>query len=178
MILTSHFITLDGVVQAPEQWHTSFDSDEQIDALRDQLAGLDALLLGRRTYEEFAAYWPQQGDDVPLARETNGLHKLVVSSRDEVGYQPAEVIAADVATAVREVNRRGLAVGVPGATRLTRALLAADAVDEMQLFLDPVVLGTGERLFDGDVGQTRLTLTGTRELPHGVVHLTYRRPAR
>jgi len=145
--------------------------------MRSQLARLDGHLIGRRTYDEFAAYWPHQDGEVPLADETNSLHKFVVSSTAEIGYQPAEVIAADARTAVAEVERRGLTVGVYGATRLPRALLSIDAVDEMQFYLDPVVLGTGERLFDAGVGQSRLVLGAAREPPHGVMHLTYRRSA-
>lgn len=173
MIIASHFITLDGVFDAPEQWHPAFASDELYEVLLEQLGRVDGLLLGRRCYDEFAAFWPQQGDEVPVAAQTNASHKFVVSSRPELPWGPAEVLPGGPVGAARELTRRGSSGWATGG-RLTRSLLAAGLVDELQFFLDPIVLGAGRRLFDGEVGQSRFALVGQRLLPHGVLHLSYR----
>ena len=80
MIITSHFITLDGVIASPEQWHPAFASPESMDVMLAQLRRADGMLVGRRTFAEFASWWPDQGDDVPAAKETNAIPKYVVSS--------------------------------------------------------------------------------------------------
>ena len=79
-IVAGLFMSLDGVVEAPETWHFPYFNDEMGEIVGDQLAASDTMLLGRRTYEEFAAFWPSQGDDVPLANEINGVRKLVAST--------------------------------------------------------------------------------------------------
>ncbi|WP_152361923.1 dihydrofolate reductase family protein [Microlunatus speluncae] len=173
MIIASHFITLDGVFESPEQWHPAFVSDELYAVLLEQLARADGLLLGRRCYDEFAAYWPLQGDEVPVANETNAAHKYVVSSRPDLPWGPAEVLPDGPAGAARELDRRG-ATGWATGGELTRSLLAAGLVDELQFYLDPIVLGQGRQLWQGEVGQSRFDLVGHRALPHGVLHLTYR----
>ncbi len=173
MIIASHFITLDGVFDAPEQWHPAFASDDLYEVLLEQLGRADGLLLGRRCYDEFAAFWPLQGDEVPVANETNAIHKFVVSSRPELPWGPAELLPGGPAGAARELAGRG-STGWATGGELTRSLLAAGLVDELQFFLDPIVLGAGRRLFDGEVGQSRFGLDSQRLLPHGVLHLTYR----
>ena len=79
-IVAGLFMSLDGVVEAPETWHFPYFNDEMGQIVSDQMAASDTMLLGRRTYEEFAAFWPSQGDDVPLANEINGVRKLVAST--------------------------------------------------------------------------------------------------
>ena len=79
-IVAGLFMSLDGVVEAPETWHFPYFNDEMGQIVGDQMAASDTMLLGRRTYEEFAGFWPNQGDDVPLANEINGVQKLVAST--------------------------------------------------------------------------------------------------
>lgn len=175
MIFTSHFITLDGVVGSPEQWHPAFASPDSMDVLLAQLARSDGMLIGRRTYEEFASWWPQQGDDVPAARETNAAHKYVVSSSlTSPAWGPVDVFADGPVAAAEELNSRGLTLMLPGSAQLTRSLLAAGLIDELQFYLDPMALGDGLRLFDGQSGQSRFTLADCTRLPQGMLHLVYR----
>ena len=79
-IVAGLFISLDGVVEAPETWHFPYFNDEMGEAVGSQMAAADTMLLGRHTYEEFAAYWPTQGDDVEFARVMNDTPKLVAST--------------------------------------------------------------------------------------------------
>lgn len=173
MIISSHFVALDGVIGSPERWHPAFASPESMDVLLGQVARVDGMLVGRRTFEEFAAYWPRQGDDVPAAKETNAIHKYVVSSTlREPDWGPTEVLAGDPVRAVGALRRRGLRLLLTGG-RLTRTLLAAGMVDEVQLYLDPLIVGDGPRLFDGFGAQLRLELVRCTRLPSGVLHLVY-----
>lgn len=174
MIISSHFITLDGVIGSPERWHPAFMSPRSIDVLLTQLSRTDGLLLGRRTFTEFAAYWPGQGDDVPAAKETNAIRKFVVSSTlADPDWGPTEVLAGDPVQSVNALTDRGLTLLLTGG-RLTRTLLAAGMIDEMQFYLDPVVLGDGPRLFDEFDAQVKLDLAQCTRLPNGVLHLVYR----
>ena len=77
-IVAGLFMSLDGVVEAPETWHFPYFNDEMGQIVSDQMEASDTMLLGRRTYEEFAAFWPNQGDDVPLANEINGVVHVAV----------------------------------------------------------------------------------------------------
>jgi dihydrofolate reductase len=173
MIISSHFVTLDGVTGSPEQWHPAYASQESIDVLLSQVARVDGLLLGRRTFQEFAAYWPLQGDDVPVAKETNAIRKYVVSSTlGKPEWGPTEVLAGDPVRAVTTLNERGLTLFQTGG-RLTRTLLAAGMIDEVQFYLDPFVAGEGLRLFDGFHERLRLELAECTRLPNGVLHLVY-----
>ncbi|MFI0450114.1 dihydrofolate reductase family protein [Actinomadura sp. 6N118] len=173
MIISSHFVTLDGVIGSPEQWHPAFMSPESIDVMLTQLARADGLLLGRRTFEEFAAYWPRQGDDVMAAKETNAIRKYVVSSTlSDPDWGPTEVLAGDPVRSVNTLTEPGLTLWLTGG-RLTRTLLAAGMIDEVQFYLDPFVAGHGLRLFDGLHAQLRLELAQCTQLPNGVLHLVY-----
>lgn len=174
MIISSHFITMDGVIGSPEVWHPEFAAPESIDVLEAQLARVDGLLIGRRTYEEFAAYWPEQGDDVPLATTTNAIRKYVVSSTlDDPPWGPVDVLTDGPVRAAERLNAAGRTVFLTGG-RLARTLMEADLVDELQLYLDPLTLGDGMRLFDRGTVQRRFELASCTSLPRGVLHLTYR----
>jgi dihydrofolate reductase len=174
MIFTSHFITLDGVVGSPERWHPAFASSQSMDVLLAQMARSDGMLVGRRTFEEFASWWPHQSDDVPAAKETNAMRKYVVSATlTDPSWGPAEVLAGGPVAAAEELTRRGLTLMLPGSAQLTRTLLSAGLVNEMQLYVDPLVLGDGLRLLDGIAGQLRFALVDSTTLPHGVLHLVY-----
>ena len=175
MIFTSHFITLDGVVASPEQWHPAFNSPDSMAVLIGQMERADGMLVGRRTFDEFASWWPEQGDDVLGAKETNAMQKYVVSAtRDDVSWGPTEILPGGAAAAAHEMARRDLTVMLPGSVQLTRALVSAGLVDEMQFYLDPLILGDGLRLFEQDHGQSRRELDGVTTLPNGMLHLVYR----
>jgi dihydrofolate reductase len=132
------------------------------------------MLLGRRTYEEFAAFWPNQGDDVPLAPEINGVRKLVASTTlDSVDWQNSELIDGDVAEDLRRRrDEPGTDISITGSPTLVRSLLAAGVLDELRLLVHPIVVGHGKRLF-GDGPTVPLRLESARSLETGVQYLVY-----
>jgi dihydrofolate reductase len=188
MLCSTTFLTLDGVMSDPHVWHPAYASDESLALLGEQLDAADALLLGRRTYEGFAAYWPDQDDTVPLARRTNEIPKLVVtSSREPLAWTGASVLEGQKGEEGEEGGPMSAVerlkdehdVLVPGGAVLLRSLLAAGLLDEMRFYIDPLVLGRGERLFAASeaLPTVRLALIDQRPLPNGVQYLAYR-PAR
>lgn len=175
MIFTSTFLTLDGVMSDPEVWHPPFSSAESIELLADQLDSVDAMLLGRITSDEFAALWPPQPDAVPLARRTNEITKWVATSGESIRAWPnAGTLDGEPIEAIARLRDDGVSMMVPGSATLVRSLLAVGLVDEMRVYLDPVVVGTGRRLFELDGNQHRCTLADARSLPNGVHYLAYR----
>jgi dihydrofolate reductase len=166
------FTTLDGVVEAPEKWVHS--DDEMFAAIEAEYALADALLLGRRTYEIFAGSWPERGNDVPNAEWMNTTHKYVASTTlRSPEWQNTTVIDGDLAGTLRELKAApGRNILVNGSATLVRSLMRADLLDELCLFVHPVVVGSGARLFD-DATHADLTLTHTKVYPSGVVSLTY-----
>jgi dihydrofolate reductase len=174
MLFSSTFLTLDGVTSDPHVWHPAYASDESLALLGEQLDAVDAMLLGRRTYEGFASYWPDQDDTVPLARRTNEIPKHVVTSRRQpLTWTGATALAGDLVAAVRRLKADHELI-VPGGAALLRSLLAAGLLDEMRFYLDPLVVGQGLRLFADGAATTRLDLVDRRPLPNGVQYLAYR----
>ena len=174
MLSSSTFLTLDGVMSDPHVWHPAYASDESLALLAEQMDRADVMLIGRRTYDEFASWWPHQGDDVPLASRTNAIPKRVVTSaRGPLDWHGASRLEGDVVPAVRALKDQVGDVALAGSGTLFRALLAAGLIDEMRITLDPLVLGTGLRLFAG-VPVTGFELVERIDLPKGVQYLAYR----
>lgn len=172
-IVAGLFMSLDGVVEAPEIWHFPY-MDEQMGAAVGQMhAEADTLLMGRVTYEAFASAWPDRTG--PMADAINGIRKLVASTTlREAGWNNAAVIDGDVLAAVKELKRQpGKNVNLSGSISLTRALLEARLLDELRLLVHPIVLGTGQRLFPEGTVQTPLTLVRSTTYASGVIDLTY-----
>jgi dihydrofolate reductase len=167
------YVTLDGVVEAPEDWVVP---DEQMfEEQTADYATSDALLLGRRTYETFAAAWPQRGSDVPNAEWMNTTRKYVASTTlKSPEWQNTTVLEGDVSEAVSRLKQEdGENITLNGSAALLRTLLTAGLVDELRLFLHPVVLGSGDRLFDSTGGRIGLELAESHAYGNGVVSLTY-----
>jgi len=189
-LVVGTFLTLDGVMQGPggpEEdrrggfahggWVVPHFDDTLGRAMDEWVARADALLLGRRTYELFAAHWPHAGGDDPMALNLNSLPKHVASrTLDRVDWDNSSLIAGDVAEAVAELKRRpGSEIHVHGSGELIQTLMAHDLVDEYRLRIFPVLLGTGKRLFAGGTAPTGLELVDTATTATGVVMQTYRR---
>jgi dihydrofolate reductase len=168
------FVTLDGVTEAPENWVIA--DDEMFGAMEADYAEADALLLGRRTYETFAASWPQRGSDVPNADWMNNTRKYVVSTTlDSPEWQNSTVIEGDVAEALSRLKQEnGKNIMVNGSATLVRSLLRDNLLDELRLFVHPVVLGSGERLFEDGGDPVELKLADTHTYDNGVISLTYK----
>jgi dihydrofolate reductase len=175
MLYSTNFLSLDGVMSHPEKWHPPYASDESGAILAEHLDSADAMLIGRRTYEEFAAHWPSQDDSVPIARRMNQIHKYVVSgSRSSFDWANTQGVGGDLVGAVDAVRRANDEVIVPGGAMLIRGLLDEGLIDEMRFYLDPIVVGEGERLFGGSSRQRSFELVDERSLPKGVRYLAYR----
>jgi dihydrofolate reductase len=174
-IVAGLFMSLDGVVEAPESWHFPYFNDELGEIVTDQMTASDTMLLGRKTYEEFAAFWPNQGDDVPLATEINGVRKLVASTTlDSVDWQNAELIQGDVPEDLRKRKQEeGKDISITGSPTLVRSLLDAGVLDELRLLVHPIVVGHGKRLFGAEGAQVPLRLVSSRTLATGVQYLVY-----
>ena len=124
-IVAGLFISLDGVVEAPEQWHFPYFNDEMGEAVGSQMAAADTMLLGRHTYEEFAAYWADKGSDVEFADVMNNTPKLVASTTlKTVDWQNSTLLGADVAQELRRIKQEpGKAISITGSPTLVRSLL-------------------------------------------------------
>lgn len=176
-VVSSLFISLDGVVEAPDQWQGDLFDDDLGNALVQQIAQDDTILLGCKSYEEWCSYWPTATDE-PYASYINKNPKYVVSTkldRAEWGdYENIQIIKDDVDGAVKRLKQQpGKNIAVGGSPTLVRYLLNKGLVDELNLIVHPVVVGKGKRLFDESFDLKRLKLTNNRTTGAGVVILTY-----
>jgi dihydrofolate reductase len=174
-IVSSFFISLDGVVEAPNEWHFPYFDDAMGRVVGESMEGTGAFLLGRRLYDEWSQYWPQQGDDVPFASHINGLPKYVLTHRPVEGelWRNTTVIGEDAEQQVRELKERtDGGIGMSGCATTVRWLLAKGLLDELNLLVHPIAVGKGQRLFE-DTPTTPLTLLHSETLPTGVLHLRY-----
>jgi len=171
------FISLDGVVEAPEKWTGPYFNDQVGQAVGALMASNDAMLLGRVTYEGFAAAFGGQSGG--MADQMNNTPKYVVSDTlASADWQNSTLINGDVAAQIIELKRQpGKNIGMSGSSALVCWLLRHNLLDQLDLLVFPVVLGSGKRLFSVPDGQVPLTLAGSEAFSSGVVHLTYT-PAR
>jgi dihydrofolate reductase len=167
------FISLDGVVESPSEWAYPHLNDEAMGAINEGLPQADAILLGRRTYLEFAELWP--GREGPMGDFLNGTPKHVVSGTlDTLEWGPATLLEGDLAEALAELKRQpGRNIQVPGSPRLVGSLLRDGLLDELALMAVPVVVGSGARLFDGIADRIDLELVESRAFGD-VLSTTYR----
>lgn len=174
-LIVSEFLTLDGVMEAPEQWSFQFFGEEQQAYKHDELFASGALLLGRTTYETFAAAWPAREDETGFADRMNSLPKYVVSrSLEEPVWNNSTIIDGNVAEEVAALKQEdGQDILVNGSGELVDTLVEYDLVDEYRLMVHPVVQGSGKRLFGGAIEPTTMRLVDTEPFDSGVVVLTY-----
>ncbi len=168
------FVTLDSVIEAPEKWVMA--DDDMFGAIEADYAKTGALLLGRRTYETFAASWPERGSEVPNADWMNNTRKYVASTTlKSPVWNNSTVIEGDVAEAVARLKLEdGKDIMVNGSGALVRTLMRNHLLDELRLFLHPVVVGSGRRLFDDESDPVELALVGSYAYESGVLSLTYK----
>lgn len=175
-IVAGLFMSLDGVVEAPNDWAFQYSSDEMWAGITAGIGQADAVLLGRRTYENFAAFWPTQGSDVPMSDFLNKSPKYVVSGTlDTLDWANSTALTGDLADELAKLKgQAGRNIQVPGSPTLVRSLLRDGLLDELSLSVCPIVVGSGMRLFDGLTSQVRLELVDSTSLSTGVVGMTYR----
>ena len=176
-LVSSFFISLDGVVEAPHDWHFPYFDEEMGAVVGEAIAASDTFLLGRRTYEEWAAFWPQQDPvENPMAAVMNGTPKVVASrTLESVDWQNSTLAEGDLAAAVTALKAQpGKNIGMSGSATLVRSLLGHGLVDELRLLVHPLVLGSGAKLFDDSMASVPLELVASRTFATGVLDLTYR----
>lgn len=197
-LIVSEFVTLDGIMEAPEKWSFQFWNEEAAKYKYDELFASDALLLGRLTYQIFAASWPSMTDqdtlkmiekgggdterlranigrENPFADRMNSIQKFVVSTTlKEVGWSNSRLLNGNVAEEVSKLKlQSGKDILINGSAELTRTLMQHDLIDEYRLMIFPIVLGSGKRLFREDADKKVLKLVDSKTFSSGVVVLTY-----
>jgi dihydrofolate reductase len=182
-LIVTENVTLDGVIEQVDDWflpagdETDVDNSDIEGVLRRQMQAEAALLLGRKTFEAFRGYWPAQTDDTTgVSDHLNRIPKYVISrTLGEPGWARSTVLRGDPVEETRAlVERTAGEVGVTGSITLVHALIEAGLVDEYRLFVYPVVVGRGRRLFEDATAMSKLTLIEAQPFRSGVVLLTYR----
>jgi dihydrofolate reductase len=186
-LIVSTFVTLDGVMQAPggpgedpsggfqhEGWMAGYWDDQIAGVMGNWMSGPFDLVLGRKTYEIFAAYWPHSGE--PGAEQLNSATKHVASrTLKELEWENSKVIEGDVAEGVRALKEEdGPELQVHGSANLIQTLLEHALIDEFRLLIFPLVLGKGKRLFEGGTVPAGLDLADSQSLSGGVIKAVYR----
>ena len=176
-IKSNFFISLDGVVEAPDQWHFPYFDDEMGAAVGAGFATADAMLMGRVLYDEWAAYWPEHADD-PFGDVMNSMKKYVVSdSLQSAQWQNSEIVSGDVAQKLTDIKAQdGGDIAMSGSPTTVRWLLREGILDELNLLVHPIVVGGGmARLFPADELTIPLELRSAQTFKSGVLNLSYAR---
>jgi class 3 adenylate cyclase len=183
-LIVTAFVTVDGVIEGPgfdehrdgkNAWSLRVQNEEDASFNRDQVFSADAILLGRKTYQIWAAFWPTATGDEELVRRMNEIPKYVVSKTlQRADWSNSTIISGDVVGEVRRLKARpGGDLLVYGSADLVDELLKYDVIDEYRLFLYPVILGSGKHEFRDGIDTHHLRLVGSRAFSSGVVLLTY-----
>jgi dihydrofolate reductase len=169
------FISLDGVVEAPDQWHFPYFDDQMGAAVGAGFADVDAYLMGRVLYEEWAAYWPEHADE-PFGDVLNATKKYVLSSSlTRAEWQNSELLRDDAAARIAALKAEdGGDLVMSGSGTTVRWLLGEGLLDELHLFVHPIVVGGGmARLFPADEPQAPLKLLSSEAFESGVLYSVY-----
>jgi len=175
-IVANYFVSLDAVVESPDKWHFPYFDDEMGAAVGAGFERSDSLLMGGTLYREWSAYWPTSTDQ-PIADLMNNQRKYVVSrTLDRAGWNNTTLITGDdVAGQIRQLKaEQGKDIAMSGSATLARWLLGEGLLDEINLLLHPIVVGSGARLFPDGTPQHPLELVSSTAFPTGVLHLVYR----
>jgi dihydrofolate reductase len=173
-VIVTTFVSLDGVIEAPEKWSFRYWNDEISSFKRDELFAAGAHLLGRITYEIFAGSWPGRKDDTGFADRMNNLPKYVVSTTlKQAEWTNSTIVRGDLAREIPKLKQQpGQDLLVAGSATLVRSLTQLELVDEYRFLIYPLVLGKGKRLFT-DESRAALKLVETKSFSSGVVLLRY-----
>jgi dihydrofolate reductase len=173
-IVSNFFISLDGVVESPDKWHFPYFDDRMGEIVGEGMESSSAMLMGRRLYDEWSDYWTQQGPEVPFSEFINGVQKYVVSSSlSEATWQNTTLVNGDVASRLRQIkDAEDRDIAMSGSATTVRWLLANGLLDELNLLVHPIAVGSGQRLFE-DTPTYSLELLSSEVLKTGVVFLRY-----
>jgi dihydrofolate reductase len=179
-IIANLFISLDGVVEEPGDWHFPYFNDEMGAAVDAALGSTDTLLLGRKTYDDHAGAWPEReeagGEDAEFAKVLGDARKIVVSrQRLQLTWRNSEQLQGDLVEAVAALkNEPGDGnIGISGSISVVRQLLAAGLLDELRLLVHPIAVRKGMRLFDEGETPIPLKLLSSETFSTGVLNLVY-----
>jgi dihydrofolate reductase len=187
-LIVTEFVTLDGVAQAPGGrdedrdggfvhggWQAPVADEESGEVIVEQARSMDALLLGRKTYEIFANYWPNASAEVPFTSLFNGVPKYVASRTlaGSLAWHGSTLVTDDLAESVTALKERHDEVHVIGSLGLLQTLLRFGLVDRMSLWMYPLLLGSGKQVFADGTVPTALRLIDSVTYPSGTLHLTY-----
>ena len=178
-IVAGLFISLDGVVEAPDQWHFPYFNDEMGAAVDATLGTADTMLFGRKTYDSFAGAWPEReaaGDeDAHFAKVLGDVRKIVLSNQKlEFSWRNSEQFEGDfVETVTALKNEPGGTIALSGSVSVVRQLLAAGLLDELHLLVHPIAVRHGMRLFDEGEATIPLKLLSSKTFETGVLNLVY-----
>jgi dihydrofolate reductase len=187
-LIVTEFVTLDGVAQAPGGpdedgdggfthggWQAPLLDQEAGSVVFEQARSMDALLLGRKTYEIFANYWPTAPEEIPFTSLLNGLPKYVASRTlaDPLDWRGSTIVGESIAEGVTALKERHDEVHVIGSLNLVQSLLRLGLVDRLRLWLYPLLLGSGKHVFADGTVPTALRLTESVTYPNGTLQLAY-----
>jgi dihydrofolate reductase len=187
-LIVTEFVTLDGVAQAPGGpdedpeggfafggWQAPLIDEASGGAMFENAQSMDALLLGRKTYDIFAGYWPSAPAEIPFTKLLNGVPKYVATRTltEPLSWSGSTVLGGDLVEAITEVKARHREVHVIGSLDLLQSLLGAELVDQLSLWVYPVPLGSGKRAFEPGIVPTALTLARSVTYPAGTVNLVF-----
>jgi dihydrofolate reductase len=173
------FMSLDGVVEAPDQWHFPYFNEEMGDAVGATLGQVDTMLFGRKTYDSFAGAWPEREaageEDAHFAKVLGDARKIVASNQQlEFTWRNSEQLEGDLVEAVTALKNEGEGtIGMSGSVSVVRQLLAAGLLDELHLLVHPIAVRKGMRLFDEGDETIPLTLISSETFSTGVLNLVY-----
>ena len=174
------FISVDGVVEAPDQWHFPYFSDEMGAAVDSVMGHVDTLLIGRVTYDSFAAAWPERetagGEDAAFAKALGDARKIVVSRQDlELKWRNSELLKGDLVDAIAALKEEpgDTHIAISGSPSIVRQLLEAGLLDELHLLVHPIAVRDGMRLFEDGASRLPLKLLSSETFEKGVLNLIY-----
>ncbi len=173
-IVSNFFISLDGVVESPDKWHFPYFDDAMGAIIGQGMETSTAFLMGRKLYDEWSEYWPGQGADDGFSNFINAIPKYVLSTTlEDATWQNTTVVSDDVAARVQAIkDTTDGDIGMSGSATTVRWLLANGLLDELNLLMHPIAVGSGQRLFE-DATTYPLELLSSAALDSGVLHVRY-----
>ncbi|MFF7856225.1 dihydrofolate reductase family protein [Streptomyces sp. NPDC007904] len=178
-IIASLFISLDGVVEAPDQWHFPYFNDQMGAAVGAGMNTTEVMLFGRRTYDSFAGAWPEReaagGQEAGFAKQLGDMRKIVFSrQRLDLRWRNSEQATGDIAEVAAALKSEpGGDISLSGSVSVVRQLLTAGLLDELRLLVHPIAVRKGMRLFDEGEPSIPLKLLASETFSTGVLHLVY-----
>ncbi|MEQ8675047.1 MAG: dihydrofolate reductase family protein [Aggregatilineales bacterium] len=173
-IIVSQFLSLDGVMEAPETWHFPYISDDMAAFTANDINASTATLYGRKTYEIFSGYWQtQKNNEFGFADHLNKMPKYVVSNTLQNTDWNNTTILRDLDAVKAMKDTVDGNIGITGSRKLIQSLMKANLVDRFQLLVHPIVLGKGRRLFTEEINTISLSLLDSKTFQSGVIALTY-----